>query len=168
MPLLDCKSPQNHACPGNGHRGHQCRTENQYHQGIKSTQIDQIPVVGEDTNGVLPVETGKVGKLNSKAESADLMMCGYQMEYPVFHRTKDVFMNAKVRAFFNRKDVQLSAKRYGIDALGAMDQGLFTSLLIGTIISTLGEQFKLDMLVTVGDFAKAATGRLWPWPLAVH
>jgi uncharacterized membrane protein len=39
-----------------------------------------------------------------------------------------------------------------------MAQGLFASLLIGTIISTVGEQFKIDILVTVGNFAKAATG----------
>jgi uncharacterized membrane protein len=39
-----------------------------------------------------------------------------------------------------------------------MAQGLFASLLIGTIISTVGEQFEIDILVTVGNFAKAATG----------
>jgi uncharacterized membrane protein len=67
-------------------------------------------------------------------------------------------MNMKVRSFFNRKDVQLSARRYGIDALAAMAQGLFASLLIGTIISTVGEQFGIDILVTIGTFAKSATG----------
>lgn len=39
-----------------------------------------------------------------------------------------------------------------------MAQGLFASLLIGTIISTLGEQFGIDILVTVGTYAKGATG----------
>ncbi|MDR1411700.1 MAG: PTS sugar transporter subunit IIC [Spirochaetaceae bacterium] len=67
-------------------------------------------------------------------------------------------MNMRVKGFFDRKDVHLSARRYGIDALGAMAQGLFASLLIGTIISTAGEQLKIDILVTVGDFAKSATG----------
>ena len=43
--------------------------------------------------------------------------------------------------FLQRKNIVFSAKRYGIDALGAMAQGLFASLLIGTIIATLGEQF---------------------------
>jgi uncharacterized membrane protein len=71
---------------------------------------------------------------------------------------EEVSMNMKVRTFFNRKDVQLSARRYGIDALAAMAQGLFASLLIGTIISTVGEQFEIDILVTIGNFAKAATG----------
>ena len=39
------------------------------------------------------------------------------------------------KAFLKRKDIEFSAKRYGIDALGAMAQGLFASLLIGTILS---------------------------------
>ncbi|GEM_PF-6361345 len=34
-------------------------------------------------------------------------------------------------AFLARKDVQISAKRYGIDALSAMAQGLFASLVNG-------------------------------------
>ena len=41
-----------------------------------------------------------------------------------------------IRAFLKRKDVIISAHRYGIDAMGAMAQGLFASLLIGTIIKT--------------------------------
>ena len=32
---------------------------------------------------------------------------------------------SKVKAFFKRKDIEVSLKRYGIDALGAMAQGLF-------------------------------------------
>ena len=40
----------------------------------------------------------------------------------------------------------LSARRYGIDALGAMAQGLFCSLLIGTILNTLGTQFHIGFL----------------------
>ena len=40
----------------------------------------------------------------------------------------------KFKAFLKRKDIEISLKRYGIDALGAMAQGLFCSLLIGTII----------------------------------
>ena len=60
--------------------------------------------------------------------------------------------------FLKRKDIEISAKRYGIDALGAMAQGLFASLLIGTIISTLGEQLHLQVLVDIGGYAKAATG----------
>lgn len=61
-------------------------------------------------------------------------------------------------AFLKRKDIVFSVKRYGIEALGAMAQGLFASLLIGTIISTLGEQIGSEVLITVGGYAKAATG----------
>lgn len=64
----------------------------------------------------------------------------------------------KLKSFLKRKDIEISAKRYGIDALGAMAQGLFASLLIGTIIATLGEQLGIELLVTVGGYAKAATG----------
>ena len=63
-----------------------------------------------------------------------------------------------VRQFMKRKNIVFSAKRYGIDALGAMAQGLFASLLIGTIISTIGEQAGLDFLITAGGYAKAVSG----------
>ena len=61
-------------------------------------------------------------------------------------------------AFLKRKNMVLSAKRYGVDALGAMAQGLFCSLLIGTILDTLGQQLGLDLLVTVGGYASAMSG----------
>ncbi|WMI81174.1 PTS transporter subunit IIC [Anaerotignum sp. MB30-C6] len=61
-------------------------------------------------------------------------------------------------AFLKRKDIEFSAKRYGIDALGAMAQGLFASLLIGTIIATLGQQLGIPILVEIGGFAKSVTG----------
>lgn len=64
----------------------------------------------------------------------------------------------KIKAFLKRKNIIISAKRYGIDALGAMAQGLFASLLIGTIISTIGEQAGIQLLVDIGGYAKAATG----------
>lgn len=63
-----------------------------------------------------------------------------------------------MKEFLKRKNIIFSAKRYGIDALGAMAQGLFASLLIGTIISTIGEQAGIEILVTVGTYAKGATG----------
>ena len=61
-------------------------------------------------------------------------------------------------AFLKRKNIVFSAKRYGIDALGAMAQGLFASLLIGTIIATLGEQLGIDLLVEAGTYAKGVAG----------
>ena len=63
----------------------------------------------------------------------------------------------KFKSFLKRKDIEISAKRYGIDALGAMAQGLFCSLLIGTIINTIGSQFAgADYMV--GGLASAMSG----------
>ena len=75
----------------------------------------------------------------------------------------------KFKAFLKRKDIEISLKRYGIDALGAMAQGLFCSLLIGTIIDTIGKQFDIGFLTstvatiagteyTVGGLASAMSG----------
>ena len=78
-----------------------------------------------------------------------------------------------MKDFLRRKNIVISAKRYGIDALGAMAQGLFCSLLIGTIIDTIGTQFHIGFLTqvvatlgsgdqaityTVGGLAKAMSG----------
>ena len=60
--------------------------------------------------------------------------------------------------FLQRKNIVFSAKRYGIDALGAMAQGLFCSLLIGTILDTLGDQLGIPLLVTMGGYASAMSG----------
>ncbi len=61
---------------------------------------------------------------------------------------------SKIKAFLKRKDIIFSGKRYGIDALGAMAQGLFCTLLVGTILNTIGQQFHIDFLnaiiVTIG------------------
>jgi len=67
----------------------------------------------------------------------------------------------KIRDFFKRKDIVFSAKRYGIDALGAMAQGLFCTLLVGTILNTIGQQFNIGFLnkviATIGSGDGAAT-----------
>lgn len=54
-------------------------------------------------------------------------------------------------------------KRYCIDAMSGMAQGLFASLLIGTIIKTLGQQLcrlsnnaVFQFLVNAGNFASDA------------
>ena len=61
----------------------------------------------------------------------------------------------KFKAFLQRKDILFSGKRYGIDALGAMAQGLFCTLLVGTILNTIGQQFHIGFLqaiiVTIGS-----------------
>lgn len=75
----------------------------------------------------------------------------------------------KFKAFLKKKNVEISVKRYLIDALGAMAQGLFCSLLIGTIINTIGTQFNISFLTTavatiggtdytVGGLATAMSG----------
>jgi len=64
----------------------------------------------------------------------------------------------KLRAFCRRKNIVISGKRYGIDALGAMAQGLFCSLLIGTIIRTLGSQLGFPFLTDIGSYAMAVSG----------
>lgn len=75
----------------------------------------------------------------------------------------------KFKTFLKRKDIEVSVKRYGIDALGAMAQGLFCSLLIGTILNTLGTQLHIGFLTntvatvsgvnyTVGGLASAMSG----------
>ena len=81
-----------------------------------------------------------------------------------------VFKNRRdLKGFLKKKDIVFSARRYGIDALGAMAQGLFCSLLIGTIIDTLGKQFGISFLnesvatvagrdYTVGGLASAMSG----------
>lgn len=73
------------------------------------------------------------------------------------------------KAFLKRKNIEISVKRYLIDALGAMAQGLFCSLLIGTIINTIGTLFHIGILTetvatiagtkyTVGGLATAMSG----------
>ena len=71
----------------------------------------------------------------------------------------------KIKAFFKRKDVILSPKRYFITALSAMAQGLFCTLLVGTILNTLGRELHIPFLenpiaggMTIGAMASAMVG----------
>ena len=63
-----------------------------------------------------------------------------------------------VKNFLKRKDIVITPQRYLIDALGAMAQGLFASLLIGTILNTLGQQLGIELLATIGGYASAMSG----------
>ena len=63
-----------------------------------------------------------------------------------------------VKAFLKKKNIEISAKRYFIDAMGAMANGLFASLLIGTIVATLGQQLHVQVLIDIGTFAKSVSG----------
>ena len=51
-----------------------------------------------------------------------------------------------IKQFLKRKNIVFSLQRYGIDALGAMAQGLFCTLLVGTILNTLGQQLNIGFL----------------------
>jgi len=62
------------------------------------------------------------------------------------------------RNFLEKKDVRISAKRYFIDAMGSMAMGLFASLLIGTILDTLGDKLAWEWLVTAAAYASGVTG----------
>ena len=75
----------------------------------------------------------------------------------------------KFKAFLKRKNIEISVRRYLVDALGAMAQGLFCTLLIGTILNTLGQQLHIGFLTatvaningadyTVGGLASAMVG----------
>lgn len=95
-----------------------------------------------------------------------LSICYNKMQSTVFRRKfrgaspykGDLEDMGKVSAFLKRKNVLFSAKRYGIDAMGAMAQGLFASLLIGTIIKTLGQQLTVQFLIDAGNFAQQVAG----------
>ena len=64
----------------------------------------------------------------------------------------------KTKELLKKKDIEISVQRYLIDALGAMAQGLFASLLMGTILSTLGTQLGVETLTNIGAVAKSAAG----------
>ena len=62
------------------------------------------------------------------------------------------------KAFLKRKNIVISGRRYGIEALGAMAQGLFASLLIGTILNTIGKQAGIGWLMQVGGYCSQMSG----------
>ena len=65
---------------------------------------------------------------------------------------------SKFKAFLKRKNIEISWKRYGIEALGAMAQGLFCSLLIGTIIGTIGNLTGFELFSQIGGYTKDVSG----------
>ena len=61
-------------------------------------------------------------------------------------------MNFKM--FLEKKNINISLKTYFVTAMGAMAQGLFASLLIGTILGTLGDWTNAEFLQEIAAFAK--------------
>ena len=57
---------------------------------------------------------------------------------------------SNVKDFLKRKDIVITPQPLPHRGAGAMAQGLFASLLIGTIIKTLGQQTGLETLVDLG------------------
>jgi len=64
----------------------------------------------------------------------------------------------RFKAFLKRKNIEISAKRYGIDALGAMALGLFGSLLIATIFNAIGLIPYLAYFKVIGSYGAKAAG----------
>ncbi|KGX89157.1 PTS transporter subunit IIC [Pontibacillus litoralis] len=58
-----------------------------------------------------------------------------------------------MKAFLTRKGVTLSWRSYFITALSYMALGLFSSLIIGLIIKTVGEELQWEPLIEMGSFA---------------
>lgn len=82
---------------------------------------------------------------------------------------KGIVMTSTISTFLQKKDVEISLSRYGIDAMSAMAQGLFCTLLIGTILNSVGSQFHIALLTepiayvgetgyTIGALASAMSG----------
>lgn len=64
-----------------------------------------------------------------------------------------------MKNFLKRKGISLSPKVYFIDALGSMAFGLFATLLVGTILNTIGKSFDIKFLSeTIWPLAQEATG----------
>ena len=68
---------------------------------------------------------------------------------------------SKFKDFLKKKDIEFSAKRYFIDAMGAMALGLFASLLIATIFKTIGGYIPDpvgEFLIETAGYATAVSG----------
>ena len=66
--------------------------------------------------------------------------------------------SSRFRSFLARKQIEISLKRYFVDAMGAMAFGLFASLLIGTIFDAIADQTGWAFLAQASEFCSAATG----------
>ena len=64
----------------------------------------------------------------------------------------------KLKSFLKRKNVNLSLKFYFVDTMSSMAQGLFASLLIGTIFGALGDFTSLSIFTEMEGWAQGATG----------
>ena len=65
---------------------------------------------------------------------------------------------SKFVRFLRTKDISLSSYNYFVEATSAMAQGLFCSLLIGLIFSTIGKSLEIPFLIEIGGFAMSMLG----------
>ncbi|MGL5054792.1 MAG: PTS transporter subunit IIC [Fusobacteriaceae bacterium] len=65
----------------------------------------------------------------------------------------------KIKMFLERKNIEITVKRYLVEVLGFMALGLFSSLLIGTILNSIGMKFQIKFLTdTVWPLCRSMTG----------
>ncbi len=86
------------------------------------------------------------------------VLCNYTARQFELVKGYERYKMGKVKSFLERKNIEIKAKRYFIDAMGAMALGLFATLLIGTIFGTLGDSFSLAFCTDIKNYAQAATG----------
>ncbi len=68
-------------------------------------------------------------------------------------------MYKNISLFLEKKEISLSAKVYFIDAMSAMAMGLFSSLLVGTILNTIGLKLHIPFLSeTIWPLCREMTG----------
>lgn len=83
-------------------------------------------------------------------------------------KSKSKTKKRTLKKFLESKSINVSARTYFVDAMGGMAQGLFASLLIGTILSTLGKYIGMidvdfiqrfaHFISKAGSLASAVTG----------
>ncbi|MDO4906109.1 MAG: PTS sugar transporter subunit IIC [Lautropia sp.] len=67
-------------------------------------------------------------------------------------------LKARIAAFLKRQQIEISLRRYGIDALNFMALGLFSSLIIGLILKNIGTWTSQPWLADVGQQAQSMSG----------
>ena len=67
-------------------------------------------------------------------------------------------MVKETKDFLEKKNIEISIKRYGIQALGSMAKGLFASLIVGLILKVIGQRFNIPILIDFFEIAKTMMG----------
>lgn len=65
----------------------------------------------------------------------------------------------KIKEYLMKKEVEISFKRYFIDAMSAMALGMFATLITGSILNSLGERLEIELFTKIiWPIAKNITG----------